>query len=63
MEPELPNIVWLRLCLTFKQRFQLRQKVVAPGQFCKVARLFAKLPLPGDSEVTFVVFESTCHQL
>jgi len=27
------------------------------------ARVFAKLPLPRDSEVTFAVFESSCHQL
>jgi len=23
--------------------------------------LFVKVPRPGDSEVTFVVFESSCH--
>jgi len=27
------------------------------------ARLFAKLPRPGDSEVTFAVFKSSCHLL
>jgi len=27
------------------------------------ARLFAKLPRPGVSEVTFSVFESSCHLL
>jgi len=26
-------------------------------------RLYAKLLLPGDSEVTFSVFESSCHLL
>jgi len=24
--------------------------------------LFVKVPRPGDSEVTFSVFESSCHQ-
>jgi len=28
---------------------------------CSFARLFAKLPRPGDSEVTFAAFESSCH--
>jgi len=27
------------------------------------ARLFVKVPRPGDSEVTFLVFESSCHLL
>jgi len=27
------------------------------------ARLLVKLPRPGDSEVTFAVFESSCHLL
>jgi len=26
-------------------------------------RLFVKVPRPGDSEVTFSVFESSCHLL
>jgi len=30
---------------------------------CSFARLFAKLPRPGDSEVTFAVFELSCHLL
>jgi len=30
---------------------------------CSFARLFAKLPRPGDCEVTFSVFESSCHLL
>jgi len=30
---------------------------------CSFARLFAKLPRPGDSEVIFSVFESNCHLL
>jgi len=30
---------------------------------CSFARLFAKLPQPGDSKVTFSVFESSCHLL
>jgi len=30
-------------------------------KFCSFARLFAKLPRPGDSEVTFAVFESSFH--
>jgi len=30
---------------------------------CSFARLFAKLSRPGDSEVTFSVFESSCHLL
>jgi len=25
--------------------------------------LFAKLPRPGDSKVTFAIFESSCHML
>jgi len=25
--------------------------------------LFTKVPLPGDSEVTFSAFESSCHRL
>jgi len=28
---------------------------------CSYAHLFAKLTQPGDSEVTFAVFESSCH--
>jgi len=27
------------------------------------SRLFVKLPPPGDSEVTFAVFKSSCHLL
>jgi len=30
---------------------------------CSFARLFAKLPWPGDNEVAFSVFESSCHLL
>jgi len=33
------------------------------GSFCVFARLFAKLPRPGDIEVTFAVFQSSCHLL
>jgi len=29
----------------------------------QLARLFAKLPWSGDSEVTFAVIESSCHLL
>jgi len=29
----------------------------------QLARLFAKLPWPGDSEVTFSIFESSCNLL
>jgi len=28
-----------------------------------LAHLFVKLPRPGDSEVTFSVFDSNCHLL
>jgi len=31
--------------------------------FAVFVRLFAKLSRPGDSEVTFAVFESSCHLL
>jgi len=31
--------------------------------FSFFARLFVKLPRPGDSEVIFLVFESSCHLL
>jgi len=27
------------------------------------ARLFVKVPRPGDSEVTFAIFTSSCHLL
>jgi len=32
-------------------------------QFYSLAPLFAKLFQPGDSKVTFTVFESSCHLL
>jgi len=31
--------------------------------FCSFVRLFTKLPQPGDSDVTFSVFESSYHLL
>jgi len=31
-------------------------------QFAVCYNLFAKMSQPGDSEVTFAVFESSCHQ-
>jgi len=33
------------------------------NSFCSFVRLFAELPRPGVSEMTFAVFESSCHLL
>jgi len=35
--------------------------MVVEALFCSFARVFAKLPRPGDSELIFAVFESSCH--
>jgi len=40
-----------------------RWTYLTPLEVCSFARLFAKLPQPGDSKVTFAVFESNCQLL
>jgi len=51
--------------VTSSHRFRHSEVRVCKDVGCRGlgSHLFVKVPRPGDSEVTFVVFESSCHLL
>jgi len=51
-------MIYLAACTELKSLFYLKNETIGLGLG---THLFVKVPRPGDSEVTFAVFESSCH--